>query len=331
MPIRHAESETKRGRPIEYIDVNGTYINQSNWTEADKVVELLANLWAEGAVKSPSVGVVTFNMKQADLIEARLEARAEIDEQFKEAFALESARVDEGEDMSLFIKNVENVQGDERDVIIFSTTFGRNATGLFRRNFGILGQKGGERRLNVAVTRARKKVLVVTSMPVAEISDMLSSRRRPQSPRDYLQAYLEYARLVSGGQFAAAQSLLDRFVTGKSSATVYQSSEDGIIRSIEACIRSLGYEPSSVRADPVLGVNLSILDPRDGRLGVGIDCDPPQHRLLDRARGREIWRKETLERSFLAVQQISPYAWYHDRLAEVERLRSRLETALGAQ
>jgi superfamily I DNA and/or RNA helicase len=69
------------------------------------------------------------------------------------------------EDIGFFDKKVENVQGDERDLIIFSTTFGRNERGVFRRNFGVLGQQGGRRRLNVAVTRAKKKVIVATSIP----------------------------------------------------------------------------------------------------------------------------------------------------------------------
>src|SRR3546814_17027264 len=94
--------------------------------------------------------------------------------------------------MGFFVKNVENVQGDERDVIVFSSTFGRNAQGTFRRFFGVLGQNGGERRLNVAVTRARQKVILVTSMPIPLISDLLSTRRQATSPRDFLQAHFEY-------------------------------------------------------------------------------------------------------------------------------------------
>lgn len=91
------------------------------------------------------------------------------------------------------MKNVENVQGDERDVILFSTTFGRNTQGTFRRNFGVLGQTGGERRLNVAITRARQQVVIMSSMPIDEISDLLATYRKPEIPRDYLQGYLAYA------------------------------------------------------------------------------------------------------------------------------------------
>ena len=111
--------------------------------------------------------------------------------------------------MGFFVKNVENVQGDERDIIVFSTTFGRNAAGDFRR-FGVLGQTGGERRLNVAITRARRKVIVVTSMPINEISDMLTTHRTVTMPCDYLQAYLEYARALSAGEFDAVDALRAR-------------------------------------------------------------------------------------------------------------------------
>jgi superfamily I DNA and/or RNA helicase len=72
--------------------------------------------------------------------------------------------------MSFFVKNVENVQGDERDMIIFSSTFGRDKDGSFRRQFGLLSQTGGERRLNVAITRAREKVVLVTSLPIGVLN-----------------------------------------------------------------------------------------------------------------------------------------------------------------
>lgn len=129
--------------------------NQSNAEEAERVVEYLNELWQQPYDLRPSVGVVTFNRKQAELIEEHLEQRAEQDELFRAAYTEERERSEDGEDMSVFVKNVENVQGDERDVIVFSSTFGRNSQGTFRRSFGVLGHTGGERRLNVAVRRLR--------------------------------------------------------------------------------------------------------------------------------------------------------------------------------
>ena len=105
----------------------------------------------------------------------------------------ERERQQGGEDMSFFVKNVENVQGDERDMIIFSSTFGRDEQGTFRRHFGLLSQTGGERRLNVAITRAERKLFLITSFPINEISDALSKNQGPKNSRDYLQAYFDYA------------------------------------------------------------------------------------------------------------------------------------------
>src|SRR6516225_2783095 len=162
---------------------DGVYKDQSNLNEAADVTQYLAQVWRNAS--PPSVGIVTFNRKQADMIEEALEDRAEDDLAFRNALMRERERTEDGEDMGFFVKNVENVQGDERDVIVFSSTFGPNGDGTFRRHFGVLGQAGGERRLNVAVTRARQKVVLVTSMPVEKISDMLSTRRSPAIPRDY--------------------------------------------------------------------------------------------------------------------------------------------------
>ena len=329
VPVRHPDEAVRAAKPIEYLDVNGVYANQTNPVEARKVVDVLASLWLAGPAVPPSVGVVTFNLRQAELIEELLEERAETDEAFRAVYIREQDRVDNGEDMSVFIKNVENVQGDERDVIVFSTTFGRTSEGLFRRNFGILGQKGGERRLNVAVTRARQKVIVVSSIPVDEVSDMLRTRGKPETPRDYLQAYLHYARLVSDGHLEESRRLASRLVTVRSAAEVSGGSLDGFLNSVATFIRSLGHEPVSTANDPILGVDFSIRDPVTGLFGVGIECDPPRHRLTQRARAREIWRPRVLQRAYSVVYRISPYAWYHDRDRERERLRKVLAGALG--
>jgi hypothetical protein len=134
VPVRHPEAEVDRERPLDVIRVDGLYDQRTNRDEAGKVVELLAAMWGSDT-NPPSIGVVTFNRDQADLIEQRLENRAEEDAAFRTAYSRELNRTESGEDMRFFVKNVENVQGDERDHIIFSTTFGRNRAGTFRRNF----------------------------------------------------------------------------------------------------------------------------------------------------------------------------------------------------
>ncbi len=328
VPVRHPDEEIRRAKPIEVIKVDGVYENQTNKAEAEKVIETLAEIWNRGG-KIPTVGVVTFNRKQADLIEDALEEEAERNSWFGGILAKERDRVEGGEDVGLFVKNVENVQGDERDFIIFSSTFGRNAQGSFRRNFGVLGQRGGERRLNVAVTRARSKVLLITSIPVGDVSDMLSSRRRPSIPRDYLQGYLEYARAMSAGEFETGRGLLGRLVTERSGAQRHEDdARDGFAVSVAEYLDELDVEASSVSDGSAFGLDFAVEDPITGLYALAVECDAPRHHILANARAREIWRPSVLSRSIPHIHRLSCHGWYHSRDEEKHRLRKAVEAAL---
>lgn len=331
VPARHPADEIRRKKPIELIRVDGTYVDQTNPDEAERVVDVLADIWRQDGTP-PTVGVVTFNRKQADLIDEVLETRAERDPAFRAAMTRERDRVEGGEDMSFFVKNVENVQGDERDVIVFSSTFARNAQGTFRRNFGVLGQSGGERRLNVAVTRARRKVVLVTSMPIPMISDFLSTRRQASSPRDYLQAYFEYARAMSDGDLDAARSLLSRLTPdprrGKAGRTG-AGDADGLDQAVADEIRAMGWTPTRVDDEGAFGLDFAIEDPRTGLYGIGIECDAPRHALLATARAREMWRPQVLQRSIPLIHRVSSLGWFNNPEYERGRLRAAVEQAMG--
>lgn len=326
IPARHPEAEVRRVRPIEVVRVDGVYENQTNLKEARQVVEEVARTWDATTDRRKTVGVVTFNRKQADAIEEELEARAERDPHFRSVLAQERERIEEGEDMGFFVKNVENVQGDERDIMIFSSTFGRNGQGTFRRSFGVLGQAGGERRLNVAVTRAREKVVLVTSMPVAEISDLLNTRRQASSARDYLQAYFEYARALSAGELENANALLARLAPEDRTHAFKGGDEaDGFAAAVAAEIRRLGWNPVPANGAGAFGLDFAIEDSRTGLYGIGIECDAPRHSLLEFARAREIWRPAVLRRSIPVIHRVSSQGW----LSEPERESRALELAIA--
>lgn len=334
VPVRHPKDLVRAAKPIEVVRVDGVYQEQTNPEEARRVVDLVAQLWSTPLGQRPSVGIVTFNRKQAELIEDGLEARAEADAAFRIAYSQESERYEDGEDMSVFVKNVENVQGDERDVIVFSSTFGRNAQGSFLRFFGVLGQKGGERRLNVAVTRSRKKVYMVTSMPIPEISDLLSTRRSPASPRDYLQGYMEYARLVSSGEFESAKSLLGRITLRREvkGVTSYRNgSDDAFYRSVGDFLRSLGHQVGATEDADAFGLDYAIEHPETGLFAIGIECDSPRHPLLQHARAREVWRPQVLGRSLPVLHRVSCHGWYHDGEQERGRLLNAVKRALDVR
>lgn len=331
VPVRHPLSTIRSVLPIEVIRTDSLYQDQTNPGEAAKVVEVLAGIWQRPYRERPSVGVVTFNRKQADLIEEHLAARAEVDLNFRVAYRQESERVEHGEDMGVFVKNVENVQGDERDVIVFSSTFGRNSQGTFRRAFGVLGQKGGERRLNVAVTRARKKIVMITSMPVQDISDILATHRAPSTPRDFLQGYMEYARSLSAGEFDTSAALLNRMTVRRDGKTgaLRAKADDGFGLSVASYVNSLGWHLTSSTEDDAFGLDFAIEDPSTGLFAIGIECDAPRHSLLANARAREVWRPGVLRRAVPSIHRVSSHAWYHEPALERERLRDAIASVMS--
>jgi serine/threonine protein kinase len=329
VPVIHPDKTILADKPLQYIAVKGVYEKQTNEIEAKKVIAYLESIWNEPVETRPSIGVVTFNRKQADLIDDLLEAKAEKSAKFRDALIAERSRRDSGEDMSFFVKNVENVQGDERDLIVFSTTFGKNRQGTFRRNFGVLGQSGGERRLNVAITRARTRVVLVTSMPVQDVSDMLNVQRAPVSPRDYLQGYLEYARLVSSGRFDEGRRLASRMNSGKRFNSDTLKAMNGLQKTVFEYLSSLGYEIFRPEPDPVLGIDFAIVDPHTGLFGVGIECAPPTHKLLASARAREIWRPGLISGKYQAFVRVSGSDWLRDRTSEQQRILGEIRSVIG--
>ena len=330
IPVQHPDSTVRHIRPIEVLRVNGTYASQTNEVEAHRVVHELALMWQTWTHNRPSIGVVTFNRKQADLIEDLIEERAEQDPEFRSVLGEERGRQLNGEDLSFFVKNVENVQGDERDVIIFSSTFGRDPAGAFRRSFGVLGQAGGERRLNVAITRARRKIVIITSLPIGEISDMLATGRPPHGARDYLQAYFDYAGKVSDGDLVTARRTLQRLITNPAGrAPDPVAAEEGFITSVAAYIESLGLSPLRLGRQDAFGLDLAIEHPDTGLFAIGIECDAPQHPFLAKARYREIWRPTLLKRAVPHLHRVTSRIWYQQSTQERQRLQQAIEAALS--
>ena len=191
--------------PVE----DGKYDSGVNHVEAARVVELLAELLARP--KAPSVGVVTFNLKQRQAIFDQIDARVEADEAFAGLWHTASAH--EELDERPFVKNLESVQGDERDIIVFS--LGHAPVHRKRRGgegelyvparFGPLGQRGGERRLNVAISRAKAECYVVSSFDPALLRVGQSMHTGPR----LFKGYLEYAHALSKQRFEVADRILD--------------------------------------------------------------------------------------------------------------------------
>jgi len=195
---------TSSGHGISLVRVNGHFersgrgkMLRTNTVEATAIVEGIRRHFDESPSEAPSLGVITFNAPQRDLIENML--RDGGDDRLLQA-------LDEAD--GLFVKNLENVQGDERDTILFSVAFSKNDKGILPLNFGPLSRPGGERRLNVAVTRARREVVLYASFDPSD----LRAEETSQIGTKHLKAYLELAArgteaITEGGR---RQPVVDR-------------------------------------------------------------------------------------------------------------------------
>ncbi|GAB3507399.1 hypothetical protein GCM10027341_41900 [Spirosoma knui] len=176
--LPHFQDVNDHEPAIQYQNVRGTWHQQTNEAEAEAVIKLLNQLAVK--YRGHSVGVVTFNYPQQQLIQDLVENQS-LHRQIPQ----------------LFVKNIENVQGDERDIIVFSVGYAPDQRGRLSMLFGSLNTLGGENRLNVAITRAREKVYVVTSLWPDELSVENTLNEGPR----VLKAYLQYALDVSQGRF----------------------------------------------------------------------------------------------------------------------------------
>ncbi|MHC4833203.1 MAG: AAA domain-containing protein [Planctomycetota bacterium] len=314
--------------PIVLAHREDVYRDRTNRDEALRVVDTLAELIA--APTPPTIGVVTFNKPQRDLIEDLLDERSAESPEFAERLGRARAREDDGLDVGLFVKNLENVQGDERDVMVFSTTFGRDGAGRFRRFFGPVGQVGGERRLNVAVTRAKRRVIVVSSMPVREVSEALGDLGGDGGlkPRDFLQLYLEYARAVEHEDHGQVRRLLDRLSRRGGVATGGGPDSPFEVEVLEALER-MGVDAHPQIGDGGFRIDIGIPHRERTRgYALGIECDGAAYHSDRSARIRDVWRQEILESRGWRIHRIWSRSWWDDRPGELNRLEKAVRTAL---
>lgn len=161
--------------PFEWVKVNGVWDHQTNRKEAETVIDQLKSIVV--AKPDAKVGIITFNYYQMELIRDLLGEEEDIP-------GMENIQV----------KNIENVQGDEFDIVVFSIGYARNKLGKFTTNFGLLAQAGGGNRLNVAVTRAREKIILVSSISSRDFHEDQLKNEGVKLLRDYIQYVEEVAK-----------------------------------------------------------------------------------------------------------------------------------------
>lgn len=292
----------KQDAGVEYFHVDGVFDRKSktNLAEAEKVVDLVY----ENIKKYPnrSLGVVAFSISQQNLIDRVLTKRRRQDPSLEIYFKSDREE-------PFFIKNLETVQGDERDVIIFSTAYAKDCDGKLLLNFGPLNRDGGERRLNVAITRAKQNVKLVTSLHGIDID---LSRTKSVGAR-LLRNYLDYAE---------NQELA---LTNNATDSLFENAESQMAKGIQEFLQQNGYVVDTNLGYSALKIDLAIKLAGQEDYVLAIECDGLPYYNSKTVRDRDRLRKANLERMGWKFYRMWSPDWFKNKAVEKERLLALLE------
>lgn len=309
-------------KPIERIKVNGRWIGRRNEEEAQATVQLLKKLIKNKRNKS-SIGIITFNTEQETAIEDAIDNECQKDSAFRDAYLRERNRKENNEDTSIFIKNLENVQGDERDIIIFSIGYAQNEYGRVVAHFGPLSQEGGENRLNVAITRAKEKIYVVTSI---EPEELIVEGSKNAGPKIF-KSYLKYVRAISNKKYKEASFILDSF-----KPTLPETKEVLISGQLENEIKDeltkLGYTVETNLGNTDYKLSLAIYNKKLDRYLLGIECDYSAFKSSDSIMERDVYRNKFLKSRGWDIMRVWSRDWWLNKNKVISNIVKELNANL---
>lgn len=286
---------------VHHVPVMGSYDKggrRQNRAEAEAIVDEIRRRLSDPELRHRSIGVIAFSVAQQSLIEDMLQEMLDKSKPLREAA--------EAMYEPVFVKNLETVQGDERDVILFSIGYGPDKNGRMSLNFGPLNNAGGERRLNVAVSRAREEMYVFSSLRSADIDMRRSKARGLEGLKHFL-------------EFAETQSLAS--VTRNAAA----KSDTYIARRIAEALRAKGYQTRLGVGRSRFKVDIAVSDlDNPGTYSLGILLDGEQYRDTQTTRDREIVQPSVLASLHWKIMRV----WSLDWLNNPDRVISRIDNRL---
>ncbi|HVI21521.1 MAG TPA: AAA domain-containing protein, partial [Bacillus sp. (in: firmicutes)] len=310
---------------IKWRKVDGRWINQSNEMEAIEVVNVLKDILINQPGKT--VGIITFNSKQQTKVQDQMDKVLKKDLEFNTVY---NQMMIKDLDERVFVKNIENVQGDERDIILFSIGYAKNEEGKVYNRFGVLNQKGGENRLNVAITRAKEGIMVVSSIEPEELNVANTEQMGPK----LLKSYLKYARAVSNAGFdqikAVVQEINENVDTHVQDKELHFDSP--FEEQVYSQLRNLGYEVTTQVGMSGYRIDLAIIHPQDSsKYVLGIECDGAMYHSSTNAKERDVYRQNYLESRGWTIERIWSRNWWKNPSAEIERIDQRIKELLKAE
>jgi len=259
---------------------NGVYDERRNANEAVYIAHLVRGLLRRDANPRLSIGVVAFSEAQQSEIEGALAVLGDADSGFGALLEAEYVREENDVFCGLFVKNLENVQGDERDIIIMSVCYAHDANGRMLMNFGPINQRGGEKRLNVIFSRAKHHMAIVSSIRHPDITNDFNDGANS------LKNFLQYAEAVSKGDAATARRVLENLNPLSRKALAPLTKGDAVVDRLAAALRERGYVVDLNVGQSKFRCDLAVRSPADSLYQLGILVDTDGHyantNLLDR-------------------------------------------------
>ncbi|TNJ33378.1 DUF4011 domain-containing protein [Arenimonas terrae] len=304
--------------PISFhVVADGLYEDRCNPPEAAYIARLVRELLRRES--GHSIGVVAFSEAQQAEIEAALEALAATDAEFATALEKEFVREDDDQFNGLFVKNLENVQGDERDVIILSICYAPGRDGRMLMNFGPINQRGGEKRLNVIFSRAKHRMAVVSTIRAEAITNVHNDGAAA------LRAFLQFAEASARGETERSQAVLGALNPGAQQAFASQPPRDAIRSAIAAALRARGHEVREHVGRSSFRCDLGIVAPDHEGYALAVLLDPETQ--TDDPRQRYVFRPAILRAFGWRVLDLPCLDWLRAPEAVLARIESLLAGA----
>lgn len=263
-----------------------------------------------------TIGIIAFTAEQRDVVENKLQAAREKDVLLDKFMTRKENKSRNGEDETLFVKNVSEVQGDERDIIVFSIGFAKQSNGKMPNNFGVISDTNGENRLNVVITRAKQKIIVVNSFEPKEFSNIISDT---DIGGKQLLNFIDYATAVSEGDVQSVNTILEN----KSSSEV-KSLESRMHEEVFSLIKSKGYHVEYKYGFDNYKIDFVVRENPESPILIGFNIDNDQY----------LKHRQTFEREFYLPTYLSARGWNLHRIwshqwsKDVEEQNDRIITLI---
>jgi predicted DNA-binding WGR domain protein len=291
------------------------YERRSNTAEAESIAQMVRELLARQT--GMSLGVVAFSEAQQGEIESALTRLGADDATFRNRLETEHEREEHGQFCGLFIKNLENVQGDERDIILLSVCYGYDRNRRMLMNFGPINQRGGEKRLNVIFSRARQHMAVISSIRHFDITNDYNDGA------NCLRNFLEYSAACSVGDGATARRVLHATTpTGLDRANV--AVDDPVTEQLAAALRLRGLSVETKVGQSTFRLPLAVRRQAEEGHTLGILIDDAAHYAQRDLLERYLLRPGVLQSFGWRVVQVFTKDWHYDREAVLRQIDDAL-------